>query len=498
MTASIFFLILAASGCTLTNTVTHLDTASLIAVPPPTTTTPYVVPDALTSNEDAECLLGTTIGEGDISFQYKWYLNDFVLSHDGPILDAGLFVRGDVLQCEVTPKNEGGDGQTMPSPEVTVINTPPIMPNPELGPEVITEDTVAKCTVEKSAVIDPDGDDTNWTTTWKVNDIDLGLFTEELDGESFNRGDEVWCLISGWDGYDWARPTASNHVIISDSAPSAPELSISPANPEPGDALVCSIETSSTDADGDLPITYDTQWYGSSTLTTNTVPKGTTETCDIWTCEVTPTANNVAGDIGSASVVIGSACEGCPLPDDSDGDGIEDSLDNCEYTYNVDQLDIDGDDRGDACDLCWLDGPTPLGVSTSVSGPGVWMVNVKIDGEGNTATVPAGEEFELYFYFQLDGQDCDACDNCGAQYMVGWQSPQSCLSQELGDTICWYHGPSGCEGSYLGEVSTPMVAPTTPGMYYLYADSDDSSGCDEAVYTPTNNSDYLVAAICVE
>ena len=36
---------------------------------------------------------------------------------------------------------------------------------------------------------------------------------------------------------------------------------------------------------------------------------------------------------------------------DSDGDGIEDDIDNCPYAYNPDQADSDGDGKGDQCDI---------------------------------------------------------------------------------------------------------------------------------------------------
>lgn len=38
--------------------------------------------------------------------------------------------------------------------------------------------------------------------------------------------------------------------------------------------------------------------------------------------------------------------------DDSDHDGIDDSLDNCPYVANPDQADGDGDGLGDVCDNC--------------------------------------------------------------------------------------------------------------------------------------------------
>jgi hypothetical protein len=45
--------------------------------------------------------------------------------------------------------------------------------------------------------------------------------------------------------------------------------------------------------------------------------------------------------------------QSCPPPGvDTDGDGICDDVDNCLGDANADQADADGDDVGDACDVC--------------------------------------------------------------------------------------------------------------------------------------------------
>ena len=43
-------------------------------------------------------------------------------------------------------------------------------------------------------------------------------------------------------------------------------------------------------------------------------------------------------------------------PEDTDGDGFCDALDNCALVDNAPQADTDGDGLGDACDVC--DGQT--------------------------------------------------------------------------------------------------------------------------------------------
>jgi len=66
--------------------------------------------------------------------------------------------------------------------------------------------------------------------------------------------------------------------------------------------------------------------------------------------------------------------------DDMDGDGIPDSLDNCPFVSNRDQLDTDGDGVGDACDNC----PTLANKSQlDTNGNGIGDVcDPDLDGDG--------------------------------------------------------------------------------------------------------------------
>ncbi len=62
--------------------------------------------------------------------------------------------------------------------------------------------------------------------------------------------------------------------------------------------------------------------------------------------------------IGLLSVLV--ACGGGSIDDpvvqgDSDGDGIDDSVDNCPLISNVDQSDNDSDNTGNACELAQWD-----------------------------------------------------------------------------------------------------------------------------------------------
>jgi len=112
-----------------------------------------------------------------------------------------------------------------------------------------------------------------------------------------------------------------------------------------------------------------------------------------WTLSVYDFWDTDNGTFDSWSIEI---C-GAPLPD-SDGDGIDDGVDNCPTTPNSDQADADGDGLGDVCDNC-VNNANPLQVD--VDGDGI---GDECDNCVNTAN-PLQEDTDN------DGVG-DVCDNC--------------------------------------------------------------------------------------
>ena len=139
-------------------------------------------------------------------------------------------------------------------------------------------------------------------------------------------------------------------------------VSISPAAPVPGGALVCQIATPAVDPDGDA-VVVDFVWDRGGTdmgLTVDTVPAGTTAEGETWTCTATPTDGTDAGAAATDSVAVS-----CP---DADGDGARDAAcggtdcDDTDPAVNPGALEVLGGGDEDC------DGTTDEAVVLVVSG----------------------------------------------------------------------------------------------------------------------------------
>jgi len=198
--------------------------------------------------------------------------------------------------------------------EVLAANTAPSVAAPTVSPDPLFTNDTASCAVPTA--VDPDGDSVTVALQWFVGGLDTGETGATLSGTFFDKGEAVRCTATPSDPLVSGAPSDSADVVVSDTPPTAPGAAIAPASPTEGlNALVCSVDTPSLDADGDA-ITYafawsldGNPWVGATSMTT--WAGDTIAAADVaagtWICVVTPTADSVLGPAGSDSVVVAPA-----------------------------------------------------------------------------------------------------------------------------------------------------------------------------------------------
>ena len=165
------------------------------------------------------------------------------------------------------------------------------------------------------------GDDSSFepvTYAWHVVDSETGIDAEvqtgsdhTLSGESFfDRDDTVYVVVTPTDGGVDGPPVTSCLMTVSNSAPTAPEVSVSPSRFLGGqDEVECLVDTPSVDDDGD-PVVYEYIWTdadgtilqtSTESESTSDVFQGTGLSGGTLTCEVTPSDATDRGPSASAS-----------------------------------------------------------------------------------------------------------------------------------------------------------------------------------------------------
>jgi len=122
----------------------------------------------------------------------------------------------------------------------------------------------------------------------------------------------------------------------------------------------------------------------------------------------------------SAILQLEAALEQQVFTGDSDGDGVPNDIDNCKLVYNPDQLDVDNDGTGNACDSYNCD-PYPLDDSN------LCTTDVCDDATGQVSHTPVNVD---------DGRECtiDSCDP--ATGVISHTLTPACC-QPCIDSIVW-------------------------------------------------------------
>ncbi len=161
--------------------------------------------------------------------------------------------------------------------------------------------------------------------------------------------------------FDCEDPQCAGAIECADNtAPTAPEISVSPEVPTTSDTLLCVIDVASTDPDGHA-IEYRYVWTVNgeeSGVEESSVDPGQTAKEEVWMCTVIPEDEyGLAGPSASASVAIVNAAPTRPEI------GIEPSepvpLDNLDCVIHEPSVDPDGDPVTYTYD--WFKNGAPMG-----------------------------------------------------------------------------------------------------------------------------------------
>lgn len=245
---------------------------------PPTLDAVSIGPESPINTDEVSATLGIAVDpDGDpISFEYSWRVDGRVAS-TAETLVSSRFARGNEILLVVTPTDGMDPGLPVTSNSVEGGNNPPEIVSVALVPGTLYTDTTAE--VELRAT-DADGDETTASVEWFVNGSKITPTTVSLDGDTwFDKGDEVYAVVRPDDGFDRGASATTSTLTVQNTAPTAPELTFSPAEPTETDDLVCEIDVASTDVDADA-ITYTFLWEVDGSVVSGKTTTYTNDTLD--------------------------------------------------------------------------------------------------------------------------------------------------------------------------------------------------------------------------
>lgn len=281
-----------------------IHTQTLMVNTPPPAPSVSISPAAPNNNDDLNAIVIEQPDlDGDpISFTYAWLKNGALTSHTSTSVPASATNGNETWTIQVTPNDGYSDG-AMAQTSVTVTNSAPAVIDVQITPSNAYNDSTLTC-IENA--VDPDNDPL--TTTYEWNNTSTGNMlgsgsTLTLNSSMASRNDVISCAVTVTDP-SGESATNSNTVMLQNRAPDAPSASISPNPAYVGNALVCTINTTSDPDDDATTESYTwlingtTQSENSNTLSTGFGISDTVE------CQVISNDGFLDGSAGSDSLTI--------------------------------------------------------------------------------------------------------------------------------------------------------------------------------------------------
>ncbi len=199
---------------------------------------------------------------------------EYILSADNPgdidytdgadfstIIDGDVMGR-DIHSCfvyAVDTEDRPGWSDTL---EFEIQNHPPVLDTAWIAispnPDTARENSILTC--EIGTVTDSEYDPVEVVYNWFIDgELIEGHTANTLDGDYFDKHNEVWCVVSIYDGFDYGDSVETEHIIIENTPPTAPEIAIDPDEPFDFESVSAIISGESEDADDD-DVEYQYEW----------------------------------------------------------------------------------------------------------------------------------------------------------------------------------------------------------------------------------------------
>lgn len=247
--------------------------------------------------------------EGDTEqYVYVWYHNDTLdPAETTPYFPFSKTEKGDTLRVELTPYDDFEDGDTVSSPTITVVNTPPTQPGVSISPTAPQPENNLICTVGTPS-FDADGDSVTYYYEWWKNGLITSQTTYVVDASYTAHGDVWECRVYPDDGEDTGT-YGSQLVTVADVS--------APANP-----TITSVDRYTNDEDIDLNGTCEAgcsltfylsdstgSWAESNTCTSGSTYTHTTYVTRGYDTSIYATCTDSAGNTsGNSNTVTTQAC----------------------------------------------------------------------------------------------------------------------------------------------------------------------------------------------
>lgn len=246
--------------------------------------------------------------DGHVPVLYTWSVGTTdIITGASYTVDLADVSVGDTLICTASA-TDLDQNTVISTAQVQIENSIPQINTVAITPVPLYNNDIVSCS---ASVFDMD-ETLLPSYSWSMGGQTLGTASSlSLDASIIAPLDVLICTVDVTDG-SGVFVQASESITISNRAPQAPEIEITPSLPTIGqDDLLCSITNLSIDDDGDT-VGYSYAWYLdgvlSSMFTSDTIPSTELMESQEWRCVVTPNDGIEDGAIASTTLNTPAAC----------------------------------------------------------------------------------------------------------------------------------------------------------------------------------------------